>query len=988
MLLIMVAVSLVGIASLPYLNIRYKPERPQQNITVAFRMPGAVSQVVEAEVTSKLEGVLNSVAKCSGISSVSYKGGGSITLEFDKNADMAAARFEVASAIRNIYDKLPSGVTYPTISLGSDGSRSSTSIVYYVKSSLPSQEIEKFIEGHVLTPVSSLKGIDDVQISGTTFYEWEIVFDADKAASLGITASDISSSFSSYYAESAAGITDTPSGTLAVRLSGSGAPRDFGDIPVKKSGEMIVHLADIAEWHYREALAESDFRVNGLNTVILGISTSSGANLISTVKNVRRTMQRLQESFPDEITASVAWDSSDYVREELGRIYFRTGLCILILLLFVFAVSRSWRYMFITVVTMAVNLLCALAIYSFAGIPVHIYTLAGITVSLGIVIDTSIVMIDHYRHFGDRRVFPSLVSAVGTTVAAILLVNLLPAEERLNLTDFIWVIVINLTLSLVISYLFIPALMDTFPIREKEGKNPIRRKRRIVRHNRFYIKYITWGVRHRWVYLLLIVAGFAYPFKRFADSLDRSNFYREPTRNTLTIAAGMLEGCTVQQLNEVVKEMENYLASFDGIESFRTEIRAYNDAVITVEFKPEYENTSFPSRLKMLVTGMAINFGGANWKVYGVDESFFNNTVVSSRRSHKIALYGYNFQELMRYAEIAGEMLSEQRRVSGTEISGSEYGFPSMEFNLDYDFGSMVASGIDPYRYYGEMASLLYNNEIGRIPYNGRLTPVKLRSSDSDQFDLWHIVNTPIQVDSLKMTLGSVGSIAKKPSGINIHKDNQSYRLYVQFDFIGSYELSRKVVGEIVDRLNDEVLPTGYKAEVPEYGWFDENRDRYAWLVVLIIAVIYAMLSVSFESLRLPFAIILMIPVSFIGVFIKFGFGKLAFDQGGFAAFVMLCGIVVNAGIYLIHSFMGIKGGNSAAGLDARVRSYVKAFGRKVTPIFLTVVSTVLGLLPFLSDGPTEVFWYDFAVGTIAGMAFSVIAIYFFLPVFAVRRAD
>ena len=175
---------------------------------------------------------------------------------------------------------------------------------------------------------------------------------------------------------------------------------------------------------------------------------------------------------------------------------------------------------------------------------------------------------------------------------------------------------------------------------------------------------------------------------------------------------------------------------------------------------------------------------------------------------------------------------------------------------------------------------------------------------------------------------------------------------------------------------------------MPEYGWFDENRDRYAWLVVLIIAVIYAMLSVSFESLRLPFAIILMIPVSFIGVFIKFGFGKLAFDQGGFAAFVMLCGIVVNAGIYLIHSFMGIKGGNSAAGLDARVRSYVKAFGRKVTPIFLTVVSTVLGLLPFLSDGPSEVFWYDFAVGTIAGMAFSVIAIYFFLPVFAVRRAD
>ena len=91
-------------------------------------------------------------------------------------------------------------------------------------------------------------------------------------------------------------------------------------------------------------------------------------------------------------------------------------------------------------------------------------------------------------------------------------------------------------------------------------------------------------------------------------------------------------------------------------------------------------------------------------------------------------------------------------------------------------------------------------------------------------------------------------------------------------------------------------------------------------------------------------------------------------------AFVMLCGIVVNAGIYLVTTYQ-------------ETCDYIKAFSRKINPISLTIVSTILGLLPFLSDGPEEVFWFDFAIGTIAGMAFSLVAIILVLPVFVVRKA-
>jgi len=121
-----------------------------------------------------------------------------------------------------------------------------------------------------------------------------------------------------------------------------------------------------------------------------------------------------------------------------------------------------------------------------------------------------------------------------------------------------------------------------------------------------------------------------------------------------------------------------------------------------------------------------------------------------------------------------------------------------------------------------------------------------------------------------------------------------------------------------------------------------------------------------------------MIPVSFIGVFLMFGLSGFRFDQGGFAAFVLLCGIVVNAGIYLITESMECSLTSRKKGL----RLYLMAYNHKIVPISLTIISTILGLVPFLYDGPQEVFWFAFAVAAISGTAFSVVALLVYLPIF------
>ena len=1002
--LLMAALSLIGLASLQRLNIQYTPTAPSREITVGYSYPEASAEIVEAEVTSILEGALSSLGGTTDISSTSRKGSGSVNISFRKGKDMDAARFEVASAVRNVFPSLPSGVSYPSVRLSSGGG-GRTSISYILRGAMPSQEMEKYAREYILPHLSALADVDGVMLSGATPFHWVITFDAEKTASSGITADDMSSAFRSAYANHVLGLVETSEGTLAVRLTGD-ATDDFGAIPVKKVGGRVLYYRDLASWQYKESLPTSYFRVNGLNTITLAVSTAETSNLLSAVSSVKKEMARLKAAFPEELTASVSYDASDYVRSELRKIYFRTALCILILLLFVFITSRSWRYLFILSATLIVNVLTALAVYALVGLQIHIYTLAGITVSLGMVIDTSIVMADHFGYWGNRRIFPALFWATATTVAALLTVLLLPESERTNLTDFIWVIVINLSLSLLVAYLFIPSLMSFLPIRPSSATVSFQRKRRRVKRNLFYGRYIAWGIGHRWVLVLLFALAFGIPvclipyarenyrtasrivsssFGRFYEAMDRSNFYRQPERKQLYINAGMLEGCTVAQLNEVVKAMENYLTGFDEIESFTTQIYDYDNARIVVEFKPQFERTAFPLQLKSQVTAMAINFGGANWSVYGIDQNSFDNNIVSSYKGCHIILSGYNYQQLLGYAGHLMDYLSANRRVAEPEIWSSHWGRPSMEFNLDYDFGAMTAAGIDPYRYYGELSSKLYDRSIGNVLKEGDVTEVVLRSSETDSYDLWHILNAPIPVDSLKMTLSSVGNIVKKRSGIEIHKSSQSYQLDVCFDFNGSYLLQKRLIENAVTHMNDDILPLGFKAENPQSGWYDTHKERYAWLIFLIVAVIFVLLSMSLESIRLPLAIIFMIPISFIGLFLVFGFSDFPFDQGGFAAFVMLSGIVVNAGIYLLTTYQRF-GGPFAQSRPLRVRLYVKALNQKLVPISLTIASTVMGLLPFLSDGPEEVFWFDFAVGTIGGLVFSLIALFLYLPVFAIRK--
>ena len=248
-LLIMAALAVIGAAMLPMLNIQYTPSAAERRIDLYFSWPDASARLIEQSATSRIEGAMSTVAGCENVSSRSAKGYGNISVAFRKGTDMEAARFEVASAIRNLYAKLPQEISYPYISLAASGSRESETLVYTIKADLPSERIEKYVTAHVSTPLSQVEGVGRVVLSGVTPFEWVVTFDPKAMEAAGITATDLALAFRNYFRSDVVGMTTLPQAdgserSVVLKLRNR-AGLDFGEIPVAHRNGRIYYLRDL-----------------------------------------------------------------------------------------------------------------------------------------------------------------------------------------------------------------------------------------------------------------------------------------------------------------------------------------------------------------------------------------------------------------------------------------------------------------------------------------------------------------------------------------------------------------------------------------------------------------------------------------------------------------------------------------------------------------------------------------------------------------------
>ena len=1033
-----VCLSLVGLALMPLLPVKLSPSRTLPGLTVSFTMPGNSSRVIEAEVTSRLEAMLSRVKGVKGINSTSDNGSGSITLEMDKHADMDATRFEVSTIVRQTWPQLPEGVSYPQIHASRSNTNASRPFMTYTLNA-PSAPflIQRYAEENIKPVLGQLKGVYKVDLTGATPMEWQLEYDNVQLSQLGITLSDIQSAISGHYEKEFLGICSIEKGTNGrewIRLvrTATGKETEFhpGDIRLKTTDGTLVGLDKLVKVMHVEAEPTSYYRINGLNSIYLNLTAEETANQLELSKQVKQKMFELEQKMPAGYEVHIGYDATEYIQKELDKIYFRTGLTILILLVFVALITWNLRYLFLIVTSLSVNIAIAFIFYYAFGLEMQLYSLAGITISLNLVIDNTIVMTDHIRNRHNLKAFVSVLAATLTTVGALVIIFFLDDKLRLDLQDFAAVVIINLLVSLFVALFFVPAMIEKIKLidtKKKQLRSWV--KRPAVYFSRVYQRLIGWFCRYRVVACILLVLAFGLPvfllpekmegegivaeyynkvfnnstykekvkpivdkalggsLRLFVDKVySGSYFNRDEGETVLSITATMPNGTTLEQMNVLIKKMETYLTEFKEIKQFQTSIYSSRRASIQVYFTKEHQHSGFPYTLKANVISKALQLGGGSWGVYGLQDQGFSNDVRESAGSFRVKMYGYNYDELAYWGEKLKEKLLGHRRIKEVTIN-SEFSWwkdDYSEFFLDLDKHRLAKENITGMQLFTALRPVFGRDiSCGTIVYDNQPEVLRLTSHQSSEYDVWSLANIPFQINGKNYKLADFATVEKGASPQKVAKEDQQYRLCLQYEYIGSGEQGRKLLKKDLEEFNAG-LPMGYVAEDEQQSWSWGKKDnkQYA-LLLIVISIIFFTTSILFNSLKQPLAIIFVIPISYIGVFLTFYLFGLNFDQGGFASFVLLCGITVNASIYILNEYNAVRRRFPKL---VPVRAFVKAWNAKIVPIFLTVVSTILGFIPFMVGTGKEAFWFPLAAGTIGGLAMSIVGIFIFLPIFTLKK--
>ena len=1033
-----VCLSLVGLALAPLLPIKLSPSRTLPGLTVSFTMPGNSSRVIEAEVTSRLEGMLTRVKGVKNVNSTSDNGSGSITLELDKNADMDATRFEVSTIIRQTWPQLPEGVSYPQIyARRSNDNASRPFMTYTLNAPATPILIQRYAEENIKPVLGQLRGIYKVDLSGATPMEWQLEYDNVQLSQLGITLSDIQSAIAGHYEKEFLGICSIEKGTGGtewIRLvrTATGNENEFNpsDIRLKTKEGTMVGLDKLIKVVHVEAPPTSYYRINGLNSIYLNLTAEETANQLELSEQVRNKMYELEEKMPPGYEVHIGYDATEYIQKELDKIYFRTGLTILILLVFVALITWNLRYLLLIVTSLTINVCIAFIFYYLFGLEMQLYSLAGITISLNLVIDNTIVMTDHIRNRRNLKAFVSILAATLTTVGALVIIFFLDEKIRLDLQDFAAVVIINLLVSLFVALFFVPSMIEKIKLvgkKEKRLRSWV--KRPAVKFCRLYQRLISLFCRYRVWACVLLVLGFGLPvfllpekmegegvFAEYYNKIFNNPTYKEKVKpivdkalggslrlfvekvyegsyfnrsegeTVLSVTATLPNGSTLEQMNVLIKKMETYLTEFKEIKQFQTSIYSARRAYMQIYFTQEHQHSGFPYTLKANIISKAQTLGGGSWSVYGLMDQGFSNDTRESAGSYQVKLYGYNYDELAYWADRLKEKLLGHRRIKEVTVNSefSWYKDDYSEFFLDLDKHRLAKENITGMQLFTALRPVFGRDlTCATIVYDNQTEQLKLTSLQSQEYDVWSLVNVPFRINGQSYKLADFATVEKGKSPQKVAKENQQYRICLQYEYIGSSEQGRKLLKRDLEEFNAG-LPMGYVAqdEMRSWSWGRDDNKQYA-LLLIVIAIIFLTTSILFNSLKQPLAIIFVIPISYIGVFLTFYLFGLNFDQGGFASFVLLCGITVNASIYIMNEYNDVR--RRFPNL-LPVRAYIKAWNAKIVPIFLTVVSTILGFIPFMVGTGKEGFWFPLAAGTIGGLVMSILGIFVFLPIFTLKK--
>lgn len=993
---ILMTIVILGLFSLNRLGVDLLPNIIYPEVRVRIVNPGVPASIMEDEITRQLEEQLAITENASNVQSRTQEGRSNVDLSFPYGTDINTALRDASNRLDRAKRFLPTDIDPPVIYKRDPSQIPIMELVVSSDTKTP-VELRSWVDYNFSKWFLNLPGIASTEVGGGLVREINIVLDQQKLNHYGFTVNDILDQFKKENKDIAGGKLYGERQEISIRALGRfQSLQQIANIVISKTidGQFrSIKLRDVASVNNTHEDERLKIRLNGLNGVKLSIQKQPTANTVEVVDQVRHRLKWLHDNslVPDDIRVQAVGDQSVFIRHSVSNAASAalSGAILAMLIVYLFLGNLTRTLIIGSAIPIAI--LVTFIIMNVTGITLNIMTLGGLALGIGMLVDSTIVMLENisrHQEMGEEKKLASInaakevnspiIASTSTNLVAVLPFLLIGGLTGLLFKELIITIAAAMTASLFVAMTLVPAL-------GAQIRNT--RKRKLLLFEKITGMYSNSNrklLSRAWLLPLIFFPCLL--FSIYLLDQSKNIFLPKTDEGNVSISITTDSGTQLTEMDRMIYQVENLLLEDPQVESIfttvggfvfgRSEFISSNRSSLRIQLKKnitgKYNSEKWLTSIKKKIAGLKLTGTRINIRLRGVRGVRLN----SGEDDISIRVRGQNLDVL---TEIGDEIVDRIKSVPGLSNVEHSYENSDKELVITVKPGASSVIGITPQDIGQAIRLSLDGIIISEYIDQDQQFNIRLRNKRTDVSNVSDLNNVIVTYKNGKpIYLADVANYQTVANTKNIYRDKQQRFVEISAS-LASAKTLEEALDDIDEKLADFKLPEGYiRYQGDDARVLQQGQTQGITLIFLAMFLVFVVMAIQYESVLNPFIILLTIPFAIIGVVIGIYLTDTVISMSVWLGIIMLAGIVVNNAIVLVEQ-IEIEKQNGVEENEA----IIKASAIRLKPILMTTLTTAIGMSPLaLGLGEGSEMLQPLAIVTIFGLSFSMLTSLYLLPAF------
>lgn len=934
------------------LGVRDYPSVDNPVISVRCSFPGANADVIETQITEPLEAAVNGIPGIRAISSTSRDGQSSINIEFNLEVDLETAANDVRDKVSGAMRRLPQDIDAPVV----EKSDADAQPIYSV--TLQSQtrdiiDLSEYAEVNFKERLQTISGVSSVSVWGSKRYSVRLRMDPLLLAAYKVTPLDVRTAVNRENVELPSGTIMGSTMELTVRTLGRlKTIEDFNNLIISKNEGRIVRFSDIGVAEVDAENTRSILKRNGVPMVACVLIPQPGANYINIVDDAEKAIDELKKSLPEDIEVGVGFDNTIFIRDSISEVKSTIMEAFFLVVLIIFLFLRNWRTTLIPVLAIPISLIGVFFIMYLAGFSINILTLLAIVLSIGLVVDDAIVVMENiYTKIergvspkeasieGSKEIFFAIIATTITLVSVFFPIVFLQGVTGRLFREFSVVIAGSVLISCFVALTFTPMITSKM-IKAGVNEGAFYRKTEpfFIWLNGAYRSSLQSFMSRRWLaplFLLITTGIIVWLWVKIPSEMAPLE-----DRSMITVSSTAQEGATFDYMLDYSDQM------WDMIDASVPE----KEMALQMVGMGGSNRSNFqlslvqPDKRSRKQQDIADELSPKVARMTGAKSFVTQQQTFGGRRGGMPVQYviqAKNLDSLKSALPIFMSEVAQSDVFSNSDIN-LRFTKPELSISIDRDKTSLM--GISIQNIAQTLQLTMSEQRIGYFIRNGKQYQILSEINQSDR-------NKPLDMANI-FVRNDTGDLIPLDNLIKMEESSMPPQLYRYNRFVAAtvsaslehgYTLGQGI--EEMDRIADKVLnPDSFSTALSGQSKdFVESTSSLFFAFVLALVLIYLVLSAQFESFRDPLVIMLTVPLALVGALLCMKLASQTMNIFSEIGLIMLIGLVSKNGILIVE----FANQRRIAGIDKQ-KAILESSASRFRPILMTSLSTILGILPMV----------------------------------------